>query len=358
MLNNVMQLTDPGLKCSPAWTQVKYCVTKQACTYEAPVKSCPTKDNVMVDCELTLVFQIGPDPEEVRKFVYKLGAPRFNEFLSAAIDESIRQLVRGQRMENVRELRGSSQAGIRTVMESLNKKFQPFGVTFTRAVIKDVRLGQKLENLLESTTNFRTKIRDCEKEHEVEMKKINYDYEQRRAELERRYELKIQDMENDQNVALIDRTKLRVAAESKREVNVVKAQEERAVALKQAQANLDVVTLQAQEQVAGLLGDVKARTEALKIASKRDAEVRIQESEALVDVAKKNAEALITEAKAEGNAAKQLKTVREWELQMAKLEVSEAMARKSRIVISGDVGDRLLESFCSKDILGDMTLKA
>merc|ERR1739838_598134 len=69
----------------------------------------------------------------------------------------------------------------------------------------------------------------------------------------------------------------------------------------------------------------------------------IQESEALVDVAKKNAEALITEAKAEGNAAKQLKTVREWELQMAKLEVSEAMARKSKIVISGDVGDLLLE---------------
>jgi len=260
-------------------------------------------------------------------------------------------------LENVLELRGSSQAGVRRVMESLNSKFKPFGVRFTRAVIKEVRLGNMLEKLLEQTTNFKTKIRDCEKEHEVEMKKINYDYEQRRAELDRVYDRKIQDIENDMNVSLIDRAKLKVAAESKKEVNIVKAQENRAVAKKQAQANLDVVTLQAQEQNAALLAEVKARTEAVKIASKRDAEVRVQESLALVDVADKNANALITEAKAEGVAAKQLKTVREWELQMAKLEVSEAMARKSKIVLSGDVGDRLLESFISKDIMGDITLK-
>jgi len=357
VLNNVMQLTDPGLKCSPSWTQVKYCVTKQACTYEAPVKSCPTIDNVMVDCELTLVFQIGPEPQEVRKFVYKLGAPRFNEFLSAAVDEGIRQLCRGEKLENVLELRGSSQAGVRRVMESLNSKFKPFGVRFLRAVIKEVRLGRMLEKLLEQTTNFKTKIRDCEKEHEVEMKKINYDYEKRRAELDRVYDRKIQDLENDMNVALIDRSKLKVAAESTKEVNTVKAQEDRAVNKKQAQANLDVVTLEAKKDNASLLAEVQARTEAVKIAAKRDAQVRVQESEAMVDVAKKNADALVTEAKAEGVAAKQLKTVREWELQMAKLEVSEAMARKSKIVIGGDVGDRLLSSFVSPDIIGDITLK-
>jgi len=357
MLNDVQQLTDPGLKCSPAWTQVKYCVTKQACTYEAPVKSCPTVDNVMVDCELTLVFQIGPDPQEVRNFVYKLGAPRFNEFLSAAVDEGIRQLVRGEKLENVLELRGSSQEGVRKVMNSLNTKFSPFGVKFTRAVIKEVRLGNMLEGLLEKTTNFKTKIRDCEKEHEVEMKKINYDYEKRRAELDKLYELKIQDLENDMDVALRDRKKLKVVAESKKEVNIVKAEEDKETAKKQAQANLDVVKLEAKKENAAVLAEVQARCAALQVAAKRDAQVRVQESEALVDVAKKNAEALVTEAKAEGVAAKQLKTVREWELAMAKLEVSEAMARKSKIVIAGNVGDRLLGSFVSEDIIGNISLK-
>merc|ERR1719245_3015797 len=202
MLNGVRQLAQPGLCLAGAWTQIKYCVTKQSCTYEAPVKSCPTSDNVMIDCELTLVFQIGPDPQKVRNFVYKLGAVRFNEFLSAAVDEAMRQLVRGERLENVLELRGSSQAGVRRVMESLNSKFNNFGVTFLRAVIKEVRLGNMLEKLMEDTTNFRTKIKDIEKEHDVEMKKVNYDYEQRRAEIDRDYDRRLQDIENDMNVEM------------------------------------------------------------------------------------------------------------------------------------------------------------
>merc|ERR1719216_850146 len=115
-----------------------------------------------------------------------------------------------------------------------------------------------LEGLLEKTTNFNTKIRDASKEHEVEMKKINYDYEKRRAELDRVYDRKIQDLENDMNVALIDRSKLKVAAESTKEVNTVKAQEDRAVSKKQAQANLDVVTLEAKKENASLLAEVQA----------------------------------------------------------------------------------------------------
>jgi len=356
-IQSVMQLTEPGLKCAPAFTQVKYCVTKQSCTYEAPVKSCPTVDNVMVDCELTLVFQIGPDPKRVRDFVYKLGAVRFNEFLSAAVDEAMRQLVRGEKLENVLELRGSSQAGVRRVMESLNSKFDSFGVRFLRAVIKEVRLGGMLEKLMEDTTNFRTKIKDIEKEHVVEMKKVNYDYEQRRAEIDRDYDRRLQDIENDMNVALIDRKKLKIAAESKKEVNITKANENRSVQRLKAQADLDVSTLQGKETNEALLAKVNSKAEAEKIAAERDCQVRIAESEAMVKVAQDNAEALRTEAQAEGKAAASLKTVREWELQMAKLEVSELMARKSKIVISGDNGDRLLGSWMPKSILGDISLK-
>lgn len=356
-IEGVQQLTEPGLKCAPAWSQVKYCVTKQSCTYDAPVKSCPTIDNVMVDCELTLVFQIGPEPPKVRDFIYKLGALRFNEFLSAAVDEAMRQLVRGEKLENVLELRGSSQAGVRRVMESLNDKFRDFGVNFLRAVIKEVRLGQKLEDLLEKTTNFKTKIRDIEKEHEVEMKKISYDYEQKRAEMDRNYDRRLQDIEADMNVALIDREKLKVAAESKKEVNITKSEEQRAVAKQKADADLAVVTLQAQEANAALLAEVNAKSEAMKIEAKRENQVKIEEAVALVQVAKDNADALRTEATAEGKAAASLKTVREWELMMAKLEVTEALARRSKIVVSGDQGDKLLASMLDARILGDIQLK-
>jgi len=357
VINGVMQLTEPGFHCKPAFTQVKYCVTKQACTYEAPVKCCPTVDNVMVDVELTLVFQIGPEPEFVRNFVYKLGAVRFNEFLAGEIDEGMRQLVRGEKLENVLELRGSSQAGVRRVLQTLNEKFNPFGVRFLRAAIKEVKLGRKLEKLMEETTNFRTKIKDIEKEHEVEMKQVRYDYEQKRAELDRDYDRRLQDIENDMTVALIDRKKMKISAESKKEVHITKAEENRSVARQKAQADLDVSTMQGKQTNEALLAKVYAKSESDKIAAQRDCKVRVAESEALVQVAQNNAQALRTEATAEGNAAASLKTVREWELQMAKLEVSEMMARKSKIVIAGKNGDRLLGSWMNQDILGDIQLK-
>jgi len=357
IINGVMQLTDPGFHCAPAFTQVKYCVTKQACTYEAPVKLCPTVDNVMVDCELTLVFQIGPEPQLVRDFVYKLGAVRFNEFLSGEIDEGVRQLVRGEKLENVLELRGSSQAGVRRVLETLNLKFNKFGVRFLRAAIKEVKLGKKLEKMMEETTNFRTKIKDIEKEHEVEMKQVRYDYEQKRAELDRDYDRRLQDIENDMTVALIDRKKMKISAESKKEVNITKAEENRSVERQKAQADLDVSTMQGKQTNEALLATVYAKSESEKIAAERDCKVRVAESEAMVQVAQNKAQALRTEATAEGNAAASLKTVREWELQMAKLEVSEMMARKSKIVIAGENGDRLLGSWMNQEILGDIQLK-
>jgi len=268
----------------------------------------------------------------------------------------MRQLVRGEKLENVLELRGSSQAGVRRVMESLNEKFNNFGVRFLRAAIKEVRLGQMLETLMEETTNFRTKIKDIEKEHDVEMKKVNYDYEQKRAELDRDYDRRLQDIENDMTVALIDRKKLKISAESKKEVNITKAEENRSVERLKAQADLDVATLQGKQTNEALLAKVYAKAESDKIAAERDCKVRIAESEAMVQVAENNAQALRTEATAEGKAATSLKTVREWELQMAKLEVSELMARKSKIVIAGENGDRLLRSWMNKEILGKISL--
>jgi len=320
------------------------------------VKLCPTVDNVMVDCELTLVFQIGPEPDLVRNFVYKLGAIRFNEFLCGEVDEGVRQLVRGEKLENVLELRGSNQAGVRRVLENLNEKFHPFGVRFLRAAIKEVKLGTKLEKMMEETTNFRTKIKDIEKEHEVEMKKVNYDYEQKRAELDRDYDRRLQDIENDMTVALIDRKKMKITAESKKEVNITKAEENRSVQRLKAQADLDVSTMQGKQTNEALLAKIYAKSESDKIAAERDCKVRVSESEAMVNVAQNKAQALRTEAESEGKAASSLKTLREWELQMAKLEVSELMARKSKIVIAGDNGDRLLGSWMNKEILGEISL--
>jgi hypothetical protein len=58
---------------------------------------------------------------------------------------------------------------------------------------------------------------------------------------------------------------------------------------------------------------------------------------------------LKVEAESEGKAAQALKVKREYELEMAKLEVLELLGKKGKIIISGKNGDKLINSL----IVGD-----
>jgi len=345
-------MAPPGIQmCKPFWNHVAYMVTQQSCTYNAPVKSCPTKDNVMVDCELTLVFAIGPDPVDVKNFVYNLGALKFNEFLAAECEEAIRQLIRVTPLSDVYELRGSSSQHVQNVLKVLDDKFKEFGVTFSKAAITDVVLNDELRRILQGTTEFRTKIRELDKEHEHNMKLITYDYQQKLSEKDRLYERRLQDIEADINVALVNRKKEIVNAESRREVAVTKQEELAAVTKKRAESQLSVAQAKAEQENAKLLATATSNSEAAKIKVDKETEVAIFESHELIKVAENKAMALKTEAKAEGSAAASLKVIREHNLEMAKLEVQEAIAKKAKIVISGDQGDALINSILDKELL-------
>jgi len=345
-------MAPPGIQmCKPWYNHVAYMVTQQSCTYNAPVKSCPTKDNVMVDCELTLVFAIGPDPNDVKNFVYNLGALKFNEFLAAECEEAIRQLIRVTPLSDVYELRGSSSQHVQNVLKVLDDKFKEFGVTFSKAAITDVVLNDELRRILQGTTEFKTKIRELDKEHEHNMKLISYDYQQKLSEKDRLYERRLQDIEADINVALVNRRKEIVNAESRREVAVTKQEELAAVSKKRAESQLSVAQAKAEQENAKLLAKAMSNSEAAKIKVDKETEVAIFESEQLIKVAENKAMALKTEAKAEGDAAASLRVIREHNLEMAKLEVQEAIARKAKIVISGDQGDSLINSILDKELL-------
>eukprot|EP01083_Nonionella_stella_P074621 202481_1 len=345
-------MAPPGIQmCKPWYNHVAYMVTQQSCTYNAPVKSCPTKDNVMVDCELTLVFAIGPNPDDVKNFVYNLGALKFNEFLAAECEEAIRQLIRVTPLSDVYELRGSSSQHVQNVLKVLDEKFKAFGVSFSKAAITDVVLNDELRRILQGTTEFRTKIRELDKEHEHNMKLITYDYQQKLSEKDRLYERRLQDIEAEITVALVNRKKEIVNAESRREVAVTKQEELAAVAKKRAESQLNVAQAKAEQENAKLLAIATSNSESAKIKVDKETEVAIFESQQLIEVSKNRAIALKTEAKAEGDAAASLKVIREHNLEMAKLEVQEAIARGAKIVISGDQGDALINSILDKELL-------
>jgi len=93
---------EAGRHMLPPWYKIAYMVTRQSTAYNAPVKNCPTADNVMVKVDLLLVFHV-EDPEA---FVYKLGAEKFGDLLSSSAEEAIRGLVRSTTHDKAYELRG------------------------------------------------------------------------------------------------------------------------------------------------------------------------------------------------------------------------------------------------------------
>merc|ERR1712241_1481969 len=160
-------------------------------------------------------------------------------------------------------------------------------------------------------------------------------------------------IEADITVALVTRKKEIVNAESRREVAVTKQEEMAAVSKKRAESQLSVAQAKAEQENAKLLATATSNSEAAKIKVDKETEVAIFESQQLIKVAENKALALKTEAKAEGNAAASLKVIREHNLEMAKLEVQEAIAKKAKIVISGDQGDALINSILDKELLTD-----
>ena len=70
------------------------------------VHNCPTKDNAYISVDLYFSFRMPRGPQEVKNFVYRLGAGRFDELLYAEIDEGIRNFINGIWLSQVFDLKG------------------------------------------------------------------------------------------------------------------------------------------------------------------------------------------------------------------------------------------------------------
>jgi len=171
------------------------------------------------------------------------------------------------------------------------------------------------------------------------------------SEKERFYDRKMQDIEAEIAVALLSREKEKVNAESRREVAKTKADEQASVEKQRAEAQLKVSSVKAKQENEELLTHSRVEAESRKVKVDKESEMKIYESQQQIKIHENKANALLTEAKAEGQAAEALKVIRDHTLQMAKMEVSEEIAKRAKIVISGDNGDKLIASILDKESL-------
>mmetsp|Transcript_14177 Transcript_14177/g.20902 ORF Transcript_14177/g.20902 Transcript_14177/m.20902 type:complete len:412 (+) Transcript_14177:134-1369(+) len=323
----------------PFWNRISHIVTRATITYNAPARDCPTADNVMVNVDLSLTFRIGPDADAARNFVYRLGAHRFDELLSAETEEAIRGLVYSVTHDKVNDLREEFALGM---LSTLNSKVNIYGVQITNVKITDVQLPRELQLRLERTTAFKTKMGEQEKSHENRVRVLEDEATKELETIRKSNARKIQQIVAEQKRYEIERREMEEKAKGEARVQEVTAMTRADVALKKAKGEEVVEKVRARQNAEALLKGTQVKSQTMKIEADRKANVMIKNSEAALKVSESNAAAMIAKAEAEAEGAEALAEKRRYELEWARLKVLERIAGKGRKFITGDKGEAIL----------------
>lgn len=333
------QLSPGVIWAWPSWFRVSHIVTRATITYNAPARNCPTADNVMVNVDLSLTFRIGPDADAARSFVYRLGAHRFDELLSAEAEESIRGLVYGVTHDRVNDLREEFALGM---LATLNSKVSPYGVQIMNVKITDVKLPNVLQVRLERTTAFKTKMGELEKTFENRVRVLEDEATKELETIRKTNARKIQEIVAERKRYEIERRELEERAKGDARVQEVNAMTEADVALKKAHGDEVVAKVKARQNAEALLKNTQVECQKLKIEAEQKANVMIKNSEATLKVAESQAASMIARAEAEAEGAEALAEKRRYELEWARLEVLKKIAKNGRKFITGAKGEQIL----------------
>lgn len=327
----------PGLHLLPAWYRIAYVVTKQSCCYDAPVQNCPTADDVRVSVDVTLIFQI----VEPHKFIYRLGAKNFDEFLSGTVEEAIRMLVRQETHQTVYALRGE-RADV--MLKMLNDKFIESGVTFHDCKVTAVWLPDVLANSLEITTKMGKGMERLKTANEYEFLQIRQESEMQIEEIRRR-----------QEQVLVAEAGRKRRAELEFEQRSVKAEENGEVAMIEANGKVEVDKLRTQTDLDRTKKQFTtwriteiAKAEANSNASKIKAD--LMEEQAIIEASWKeqkmldDAEVIKCEAVMEKEAIRNLAAKREHDLLIREKGILGQFAAKGSFNLIGTPGDKLVNA--------------
>jgi len=332
---------EPGFKaCWPFWFRVSHVVNAATITYSAPSRQVPTADNVMVDINLSLTFNIGPSYEDAQLFVYLLGCTRFDEFLAAEVEEGIRGLVYSVTHDRVNDLR---EEFAQNMLASLSAKFRPFGVQIKNVKVTETRLPRILAESLEQTTTFRTRISEVAKKHENTIRVLQDEASQELEQVLRINSRRKQDLLAQCTRYEIEHKEIIDEMCGQARVQEMEAKSKMDVLIKQAQGNLEVATAEGQKEAEEIVRKMQIATQKRKVEIDMRVKTVTLESEGVVAKAENDAKSLIATAEAENNSTAGLETKRKYMLEWQRLNIMEALAKDGRRFVPGDLGKALLK---------------
>lgn len=332
-------MLSPGLQvCWPAWNRVSHLVSPQAITYFAPASQVPTADNVMVNIDLSVSFKIANE-DAAKNFVFKLGAHRFDGYLTAKVEEAVRGLVRSVTHDRVNDLREEFAQGM---LANLNLRCKEYGITIMTVKITDVQLPPDLQDRLERTTAFKTKIEEQEKTHENRVRVLNDDAEQKLTAILKGNSRKIQEIEAEIQRFEIERAEMEDAARGRAQVQEVNALSRQEVEVTRARGEVEVSRTRGEQEAEELIKRTTVECNRRKRKAEEEAQTMILASRAKLAAARNLADAMLAQAEAEEKAAEHLAEKRAFELEWERLDVLRSIAGTGRKLISGQQGEQIL----------------
>jgi regulator of protease activity HflC (stomatin/prohibitin superfamily) len=149
--------------CYTCNRRVACMLTKNIINYDAPIHRCPTRDNAYVDIDIHFTFRLPQNEQQVKIFVYQLGAARFDELLAAEVEENIRNFIGGVWLTQIFDLKSDMAM---TMMNELNRKFAYYGILFEQCNVTNVIVNPALIQALTEKTKIKFELKNHVKEQE------------------------------------------------------------------------------------------------------------------------------------------------------------------------------------------------
>lgn len=182
----------PGAKwCYCKHKRVACMVSQAMIQYNAPVRNCPTKDNGYISIDLYFTFKLPRSEQQVRSFVYKLGAARFDELIEAEIEEGVRSFINGIWLSQVFDLKEEM---TKKFKDELNSKFSDYGIVFESCVVNKVHVNETMTKSLQEKAKIKYDLKSHLKEFDNQKLTANNQENQKLTELRKDNERKLQEL--------------------------------------------------------------------------------------------------------------------------------------------------------------------
>lgn len=315
-----------GFQIFPPWMAVNRLVSRQLIIFDTPVKFCKTSDDVTVNIDVIIVFEI----THARDFVFSLGPQKLDDLLRASQEEVLRQLVYETKVENIYDLHG---AKTDEFVKLMNEQFNQYGVTIHHFIVEEVQIPEKMAKDFEDTTLYEAKT------HERKMKqdydKMNLNHEEGKQKLNDECDNKklATEQQNLTAKAQLAKDVREVIASTEKDIAILDAERDAVVADMEAKGDLERAKINMEVLRAKREGQATINAEVEKQGAEASAYERVKNAEGKVGEAEKLALGMKDIAEAEGRATSSFAARRNMEQDMKRLAIIDGISDNRNINI-------------------------